>query len=80
MPVASISAADRFPIVVALQEHGALENLESGIGQVPATGFPNEVVDRRDHPAITKLVYDLIEAKFVRGELKACCKLRPTRR
>jgi Fe-S cluster assembly protein SufD len=45
--------------------------------QLLVAGFLNEVVDRLDHPAITKLVHDLIEAKFVRRELKARCKLLP---
>lgn len=34
--------------------------------QLLVSGFLNEVVDRLDHPAITKLVHDLIEAKFAR--------------
>ncbi len=45
--------------------------------QLLVSGFLNEVVDRLDHPAITRLVHDLIEAKFVRRELKARCKLLP---
>ena len=45
--------------------------------QLLVSGFLNEVVDRLDHPAITKLVHDLIEAKFVRREIKARCKLLP---
>jgi Fe-S cluster assembly protein SufD len=45
--------------------------------QLLVSGFLNEVVDRLNHPAITKLVHDLIEAKFVRRELKARCKLLP---
>ena len=45
--------------------------------QLLVSGFLNEVVDRLDHPAITALVHDLIEAKFVRRELKARCKLLP---
>jgi Fe-S cluster assembly protein SufD len=45
--------------------------------QLLVSGFLNEVVDRLDHPAITTLVHDLIEAKFVRRELKARCKLLP---
>jgi Fe-S cluster assembly protein SufD len=45
--------------------------------QLLVSGFLNEVVDRLDHPAITKLVHDLIQAKFVRRELKARCKLLP---
>jgi Fe-S cluster assembly protein SufD len=45
--------------------------------QLLVAGFLNEVVDRLDHPAITKLVHDLIEAKFVRRKLKARCKLLP---
>src|SRR5256886_2596163 len=32
--------------------------------QLLVSGFLNEVVDRLDHPAITTLVHDLIEAKF----------------
>jgi Fe-S cluster assembly protein SufD len=36
--------------------------------QLLVSGFLNEVVDRLDHPAITKLVHDLIEAKFVRRQ------------
>jgi Fe-S cluster assembly protein SufD len=43
--------------------------------QLLVSGFLNEVVDRLDHPAITKLVHDRIEAKFVRRQLKARCKL-----
>ncbi len=46
--------------------------------QLLVSGFLNEVVDRLDHPAITKLVHDLIEAKFVRRELKARCQLLPS--
>jgi Fe-S cluster assembly protein SufD len=46
--------------------------------QLLVSGFLNEVVDRLNHPAITKLVHDLIEAKFVRRELKARCKLLPS--
>src|SRR5213080_418942 len=34
--------------------------------QLLVSGFLNEVVDRLDHPAITTLVHDLIEAKFSR--------------
>ena len=34
--------------------------------QLLVSGFLNEVVDRLDHPAITKLVHEMIEAKFVR--------------
>lgn len=34
--------------------------------QLLVSGFLNEVVDRLDHPAISALVHDLIEAKFVR--------------
>ncbi|HYJ05872.1 MAG TPA: Fe-S cluster assembly protein SufD [Chthoniobacterales bacterium] len=34
--------------------------------QLLVSGFLNEVVDRLDHPAITGLVHDLIEAKFAR--------------
>jgi Fe-S cluster assembly protein SufD len=34
--------------------------------QLLVSGFLNEVVDRLDHPAITALVHDLIEAKFAR--------------
>jgi Fe-S cluster assembly protein SufD len=34
--------------------------------QLLVSGFLNEVVDRLDHPAITDLVHDLIEAKFAR--------------
>src|SRR6201987_2947498 len=45
--------------------------------QLLVAGFLNEVVDRLDHPAITKLIHDLIEAKFVRRELKARCQLLP---
>jgi Fe-S cluster assembly protein SufD len=45
--------------------------------QLLVSGFLNEVVDRLNHPAITKLVHDLIEAKFVRRELKARCQLLP---
>jgi len=45
--------------------------------QLLVSGFLNEVVDRLNHPAITKLVHDMIEAKFVRRELKARCKLLP---
>jgi Fe-S cluster assembly protein SufD len=32
--------------------------------QLLVSGFLNEAVDRLDHPAITELVHDLIEAKF----------------
>jgi Fe-S cluster assembly protein SufD len=45
--------------------------------QLLVSGFLNEVVDRLDHPAITTLVHELIEAKFVRRELKARCQLLP---
>jgi Fe-S cluster assembly protein SufD len=45
--------------------------------QLLVSGFLNEVVDRLNHSAITKLVHDLIEAKFLRRELKARCKLLP---
>jgi len=45
--------------------------------QLLVSGFLNEVVDRLDHAAITKLVHNLIEAKFVRRELKARCRLLP---
>jgi Fe-S cluster assembly protein SufD len=34
--------------------------------QLLVSGFLNEVVDRLDHPAITGLVHELIEAKFAR--------------
>jgi Fe-S cluster assembly protein SufD len=34
--------------------------------QLLVSGFLNEVVDRLDHPAITALVHNLIEAKFAR--------------
>jgi Fe-S cluster assembly protein SufD len=34
--------------------------------QLLVSGFLNEVVDRLDHPAITSLVHELIEAKFAR--------------
>jgi len=34
--------------------------------QLLVSGFLNEVVDRLDHPTISELVHDLIEAKFVR--------------
>ena len=34
--------------------------------QLLVSGFLNEAVDRLDHPAITSLVHDLIEAKFAR--------------
>jgi len=34
--------------------------------QLLVSGFLNEVVDRLDHPAITTLVHELIEAKFAR--------------
>lgn len=34
--------------------------------QLLVSGFLNEVVDRLDHPAITNLVHELIEAKFAR--------------
>jgi len=34
--------------------------------QLLVSGFLNEVVDRVDHPAITNLVHELIEAKFQR--------------
>ena len=34
--------------------------------QLLVSGFLNEVVDRLDHPAITTLVHDLIQAKFAR--------------
>jgi Fe-S cluster assembly protein SufD len=34
--------------------------------QLLVSGFLNEVVDRLDHPAISALVHDLIEAKFER--------------
>jgi Fe-S cluster assembly protein SufD len=34
--------------------------------QFLVSGFLNEVVDRLDHPAITGLIHDLIEAKFAR--------------
>ena len=34
--------------------------------QLLVSGFLNEVVDRLDHPAITPLVHELIEAKFAR--------------
>jgi Fe-S cluster assembly protein SufD len=34
--------------------------------QLLVSGFLNEVVDRLDHPAISALVHDLIEAKFAR--------------
>jgi Fe-S cluster assembly protein SufD len=46
--------------------------------QLLVSGFLNEVVDRLDHPAITKLVHELIEAKFVHRELKARCRLLPS--
>jgi len=45
--------------------------------QLLVSGFLNEVVDRFDHPAITKLVHDLIEAKFLRRQIKARCQLLP---
>jgi len=45
--------------------------------QLLVSGFLNEVVDRLDHAAITKLVHNLIEAKFVRREFKARCQLLP---
>jgi Fe-S cluster assembly protein SufD len=35
--------------------------------QLLVSGFLNEVVDRLDHPAITGLVHELIEAKFAQG-------------
>ncbi|HEV2804994.1 MAG TPA: Fe-S cluster assembly protein SufD [Chthoniobacterales bacterium] len=35
--------------------------------QLLVSGFLNEAVDRLEHPAITGLVHDLIEAKFARG-------------
>jgi Fe-S cluster assembly scaffold protein SufB len=34
--------------------------------QLLVSGFLNEAVDRLDHPAITALVHELIEAKFAR--------------
>src|ERR1700732_1933431 len=34
--------------------------------QLLVSGFLNEVVDRLDHPAITNLIHELIEAKFAR--------------
>jgi Fe-S cluster assembly protein SufD len=36
--------------------------------QLLVSGFLNEAVDRLDHPAITSLVHDLIEAKFARRQ------------
>jgi Fe-S cluster assembly protein SufD len=45
--------------------------------QLLVSGFLNEVVDHLADPAITTLVHDLIEAKFVRRELKTRCKLLP---
>jgi Fe-S cluster assembly protein SufD len=36
--------------------------------QLLVSGFLNEAVDRLDHPAITDLVHDLIEAKFAQRE------------
>src|SRR6185436_4309956 len=45
--------------------------------QLLVSAFLNEVVDRLEHPAISRLVHDLIEAKFVRRELRARCQLLP---
>src|SRR3954453_5137979 len=45
--------------------------------QLLGAEFPNEADGRLDHTAISKLVHDMIEAKFVRRELKARCQLLP---
>jgi Fe-S cluster assembly protein SufD len=45
--------------------------------QLLVSGFLNEVVDRLDHLAISSLVHELIEAKFVRRAIRARCRLLP---